>query len=126
MTHQVLIGSPGTCCYSSDPLPVVSHHLYCQLAKPTLLFFTVAAPIHSALACVSVCRSYLLRAITAHGGFGAVAMQIGWDMAYTPKRPKGYWNSILNVKSEIDDFIHANGLQPGIVPSLRDVRGADR
>lgn len=67
-----------------------------------------------------------MRAITAHGGFGAVAMQIGWDMAYTPKRPKGYWNSILNVKSEIDDFIHANGLQPGIVPSLRDVRGADR
>ncbi len=47
-------------------------------------------------------------------------------MAYTPKRPRGYWNSITNVKSEVDDFINANGLQPGIVPSLRDVRGADR
>ncbi len=47
-------------------------------------------------------------------------------MAYTPKRPRGYWNSITNVKSEVDDFIDANGLQPGIVPSLRDVRGADR
>lgn len=47
-------------------------------------------------------------------------------MAYIPKRPRGYWDSILNVKSEVDDFIEANGLQPGIVPSLREVRGADR
>ena len=47
-------------------------------------------------------------------------------MAYTPKRPRGYWNSITNVKTEVDDFINANELQPGIVPSLRDVRGADR
>ena len=47
-------------------------------------------------------------------------------MAYVPKRPRGYWNSISNVKSEVDDFITANGLQPGIVPSLRDVRGAER
>ncbi|DBB03663.1 TPA: hypothetical protein ACH3X3_010990 [Trebouxia sp. C0006] len=71
-------------------------------------------------------RGYLERAIAAHGGYGAVAGQIGWAMAYTPKRPRGYWNSITNVKSEVDDFIDANGLQPGIVPSLRDVRGADR
>ncbi|KAL0037090.1 hypothetical protein WJX77_012339 [Trebouxia sp. C0004] len=71
-------------------------------------------------------RSYLERAIAAHGGYGAVAGQIGWAMAYTPKRPRGYWNSITNVKSEVDDFINASGLQLGIVPSLRDVRGADR
>ncbi|KAL3155899.1 hypothetical protein ABBQ32_012897 [Trebouxia sp. C0010 RCD-2024] len=71
-------------------------------------------------------RGYLERAINAHGGFGAVAGQIGWSMAYIPKRPRGYWDSILNVKSEVDDFIEANGLQPGIVPSLREVRGADR
>ena len=71
-------------------------------------------------------RGYLERAIAAHGGYGTVAGQIGWAMAYTPKRPRGYWNSITNVKSEVDDFINANGLQPGIVPSLRDVRGADR
>ena len=71
-------------------------------------------------------RGYLERALNAHGGFGAVAGQIGWSMAYIPKRPRGYWDSILNVKSEVDDFIEANGLQPGIVPSLREVRGADR
>ncbi len=71
-------------------------------------------------------RGYLERAIAAHGGYGTVAGQIGWAMAYTPKRPRGYWNSITNVKSEVDDFINANGLQPGMVPSLRDVRGADR
>lgn len=71
-------------------------------------------------------RGYLERAIAAHGGYGAVAGQIGWAMAYTPKRPRGYWNSITNVKTEVDDFINANELQPGIVPSLRDVRGADR
>ena len=47
-------------------------------------------------------------------------------MAYTPKRPRGYWNNITNVKSEVDEFIIANGLLPGIVPSLREVRGADR
>ena len=47
-------------------------------------------------------------------------------MAYIPKRPRGYWDNILNVQSEVDDFIMANGLQPGMVPSLRDVRGADR
>ena len=74
----------------------------------------------------TLCRGYILRAINAHGGFGAVAGQIGWDMAYNPKRPRGYWNSILNVKSEVDDFIQANALQPGVVPSLREVRGADR
>lgn len=71
-------------------------------------------------------RGYLERAINAHGGFGAVAGRIGWNMAYIPKRPRGYWDNILNVQSEVDDFIMANGLQPGMVPSLRDVRGADR
>lgn len=71
-------------------------------------------------------RGYLERAISAHGGFGAVAGQIGWDMAYIPKRPRGYWDSILNVKSEVDEFIKVNGSQPGVVPSLREVRGADR
>lgn len=75
---------------------------------------------------IVVIRGYLERAINAHGGFGAVAGQIGWNMAYIPKRPRGYWDSILNVKSEVDEFIQANGLLPAMVPSLRDVRAADR
>lgn len=73
-----------------------------------------------------LCRSHLERAIAAHGGFGAVAAHLGWDMAYNPKHPRGYWNSVMNVKAEVDDFIEANGLQPGLVPTLRDVRKADR
>ena len=72
------------------------------------------------------CRSHLERAIAAHGGFGAVAARLGWNMAYNPKRPRGYWNSIMNVKAEVDEFIKANGLPPGLVPTLRDVRKADR
>ena len=84
----------------------------------------ILVPLHD-WSIVSI-RGYLERAINAHGGFGAVAGQIGWNMAYIPKRPRGYWDSILNVKSEVDEFIQANGLQPGMVPSLRDVRGADR
>lgn len=73
-----------------------------------------------------ILRGHLERAIAAHGGFGAVAAQLGWEMAYNPKHPRGYWSSIMNVKAELDDFIEANGLQPGLVPSLREVRKAAR
>ena len=72
------------------------------------------------------CRGYLERAINAHGGFGAVAALIGWEMAYIPKRPRGYWDSVENIRSEVDEFTQAHGLLPGTVPQLRDVRAADR
>ena len=72
------------------------------------------------------CRGYLERAINAHGGFGAVAALIGWEMAYIPKRPRGYWDSVEHIRSEVDEFTQAHGLSPGTIPQLRDVRAADR
>ena len=55
-----------------------------------------------------------------------MAALIGWEMAYIPKRPRGYWDSVENIRSEVDDFTQAHGLLPGTIPQLRDVRAADR
>ena len=55
-----------------------------------------------------------------------VAGLIGWEVPYLPKRPRGYWNKVANIKSAVDEFTEANDLPPGTIPQLRDLRAADR
>lgn len=53
------------------------------------------------------------KAITAHGGPSVVAERLGWKLQAKPRKPRGYWDSLPNVKQEVDDFIQDNDLQPG-------------
>ena len=58
-------------------------------------------------------RSDLEKAIAAHGGPPVVAKALGWRLKARPRRPRGYWDVVENVRSEIDDFIADYGLRPG-------------
>ena len=69
----------------------------------------------------SLFRTDLEKAITAHGGPSVVAERLGWKLQKKPRKPRGYWDSMANVKQEIDYFIEDNELQPGekLLYSLR-------
>jgi len=69
------------------------------------------------------CRSDLEKAISAHGGPSQVAAQLGWKQRAKGRRPKGYWDSLDNVRAELDEFIDEAGLPPGVSAGGRS-RGA--
>lgn len=58
-------------------------------------------------------RTDIEKAIAAHGGPATVADRMGWTRKGRYRKPKGYWNSISNVKQEIDEFISIYDLPPG-------------
>ena len=60
-----------------------------------------------------ICRTDLEKAITSHGGPSVVAERLGWKLQAKPRKPRGYWDSLDNVKSEVDEFIQDNDLEPG-------------
>ena len=49
----------------------------------------------------------------AHGGPAAVARQLGWRLKTAGRRPKGYWDSLPNVRAELEAFLEDAGLPPG-------------
>lgn len=51
--------------------------------------------------------------MAAHGGPKAVAEKMGWSLKGKSRKPKGYWDSMINVKQEIDGFIKEQGMKPG-------------
>lgn len=59
-------------------------------------------------------RSDLEKAISAHGGPSQVAAQLGWKQRAKGRRPKGYWDSLDNVRAELDEFIEEAGLPRGV------------
>ena len=59
------------------------------------------------------CRTDLEKAITSHGGPSVVAERLGWKLQAKPRKPRGYWGSLENVKQEVDEFILDNEFQPG-------------
>ena len=59
-------------------------------------------------------RSDLEKAISAHGGPSQVAAQLGWKQRAKGRRPKGYWDSLDNVRAELDEFIEEQRLPPGV------------
>ena len=42
------------------------------------------------------------------------------------RKPKGYWDRLVNVQREIDTFCREHNLPEGIVPLLQDFRRANR
>ena len=63
-------------------------------------------------------RSDIEKAISAHGGPAMVAKRLGWMNKGRYRKPKGYWNSIKNVKQEIDEFVSIYDLPIGTVTCL--------
>jgi hypothetical protein len=63
-------------------------------------------------------RFGLAKAITSFGGFQAVAERLG---LYTPKKQRGYWDSLENVEHEIITFNKARGVH-GLMPTQKELR----
>ena len=59
-------------------------------------------------------RTDIEKALTAHGGTSAVMKRLGWKIQGRNRKPKGYWNSLENVKREIDEFILSSDLPSGV------------
>lgn len=71
-------------------------------------------------------RTDIEKAITAHGGRGTVADRLGWELQVPSRKPKGYWDSLPNVKLEIDEFINQKKLQASVMPLKNDFVRAGR
>ncbi|KAK3233777.1 hypothetical protein CYMTET_55942 [Cymbomonas tetramitiformis] len=71
-------------------------------------------------------RVDLEKAITAAGGFPAVANKLGWRLAYKERKPRGYWTSLANVRLEIENVIEDLGTDPEMMPTRRELEGAGR
>lgn len=57
-------------------------------------------------------RTFLEKAIAAHGGRAAVAEAMGWR-AVRARKPKGYFDSLEVVKAELDEFMEEHDMQVG-------------
>lgn len=71
-------------------------------------------------------RTDIEKALAAHGGGSKVASKMGWRYSSRSRKPRGYWNSIENVRHEIDEFILSSDLPPGIMPLKNDIIRAGR
>jgi len=65
-------------------------------------------------------------AVVAAGGFAAAAALLGWRLGYKPRKPRGYWDRLENVRREIEAFIAERGLEPGVMPSKGTFAAAGR
>jgi hypothetical protein len=65
-------------------------------------------------------------AIVATGGFAAAAALLGWRLGYKPRKPRGYWDRLENVRREVAAFITERGLEPGVMPSKGVFEAAGR
>ncbi|KAK4536870.1 hypothetical protein CDCA_CDCA10G2895 [Cyanidium caldarium] len=63
-------------------------------------------------------RSDLVRAISKHGGFHAVARVLG---LLTRACPRGYWDDFPHVHQEILQAAKHAGVAPGVMPTLRQL-----
>eukprot|EP01025_Chloroclados_australasicus_P067329 TRINITY_DN9309_c0_g1_i10.p1 TRINITY_DN9309_c0_g1~~TRINITY_DN9309_c0_g1_i10.p1 ORF type:complete len:831 (-),score=78.94 TRINITY_DN9309_c0_g1_i10:2398-4689(-) len=61
-------------------------------------------------------RVDLARAIQSFGGPHAVAKALNWKMKH-PRRPRGYWMNVENLRKEMEQFVQENGLPPQQMPS---------
>ena len=71
-------------------------------------------PLQLKMRQTSCCRRVdLEKAIAFHGGPALVAAKLGWTKQGRARKPRGYWDSLPNVRAEIDGFIEENDLEPG-------------
>lgn len=60
----------------------------------------------------------LADAIAGHGGAKVVAEALQWAQATSSmRRPRGYWGSLSNVQSEVDECIAEHGLPARMMPT---------
>lgn len=104
----VLAGGPAN---APAPLAVSNYPVCGALFPLPPVHPAPLPPLHSTPG-----RFDLYKAVTAHGGPAAVAQALGWERwgGRRPNRkPRGYWDSLDNVRAEIDGVIAENGLPPG-------------
>lgn len=68
---------------------------------------------------INAARADLVSAIGKHGGFAAVAEQLGLERPNAYARI-GYWNDFANVERELRDFISQHGVK-GVMPSVKEL-----
>eukprot|EP00892_Ulva_mutabilis_P002982 jgi/Ulvmu1/12685/UM094_0042.1 len=61
-------------------------------------------------------RLDIINAISAFGGYTAVAEKMQWSVAKVTRRPRGYWGSLRNIQTELDLFNDEFDLPIGTVP----------
>jgi hypothetical protein len=71
-------------------------------------------------------RTDLEKALAAHGGASMVAGRMGWTTSSRSRKPRGYWNSLDNLKTEIDEFLSSSDLPPRTMPLKSDFVRAGR
>lgn len=55
-----------------------------------------------------------------------MAAALGWRQRTKVRRPKGYWDSLDNVRAELDEFIEEQGAPQGVMPPKADFVRAGR
>lgn len=71
-------------------------------------------------------RVDLEKAITRMGGFRNIASLMNLSLSYKNRKPKGYWNSIENLKQEVSQFQRIWGMDPSYMPSRKSFERAGR
>lgn len=71
-------------------------------------------------------RVDLEKAITRMGGFRNIASLMNLSLAYKDRKPKGYWDSIENLKQEVSQFQRMWGIDPSYMPSRKSFERAGR
>eukprot|EP00249_Psilotum_nudum_P020846 c27871_g1_i2 orf=79-2469(+) len=71
-------------------------------------------------------RLDLEKAITGMGGFRVIATRMKLSLAYKYRKPKGYWDSIHNLKQEVIRFQQEHGFDKEIMPSRKSMEKSGR
>ncbi|GLJ44269.1 hypothetical protein SUGI_0925950 [Cryptomeria japonica] len=71
-------------------------------------------------------RADLEKAITRMGGFRIIASLMNLSLSYKDRKPKGYWDSLENLKQEVSHFQRTWGMDPTYMPSRKSFERAGR
>nr|ATG70999.1 HCF145 [Hesperocyparis macrocarpa] len=71
-------------------------------------------------------RSDLEKAITRMGGFRIIASLMNLSLSYKNRKPKGYWDSLENLKQEVNHFQRTWGMDLTYMPSRKSFERAGR
>ncbi|KAM7254063.1 hypothetical protein ACFE04_031745 [Oxalis oulophora] len=72
------------------------------------------------------CRVDIEKAITRMGGFRRIASLMNLSLAYKHRKPKGYWDSLENLREEISRFQKSWGMDQTYMPSRKYFERAGR
>lgn len=106
---------------NSFPKPSAENTLQYMHTRPTLYARNTECVSCGLILPAPSLRTDLEKAIAAHGGQGVVAAALGWPLKARHRRPKGYWDDLVNVRAAIDEFIAEQGMEAGESARLRAV-----